>query len=185
MTEPQAPYTTKEPDKILSVYNAVIVLKDASCNPAALFDADGSADRFAWMNAIQRGYVEIQRVFEIEDTPANGHMDPAALLSYKVTGTPKVVAAPPPPDPDPSLSVRLAECEDAICGLYAADEELSARVDAAGRQHAVLVERVMDNGSVKTLRELVHNLDARLHALEDAAGRESCRDCVWVERSGE
>ena len=113
MTQPQAPYTTKEPDKILSVYNAVIVLKDASCNPAALFNPDGAADRFAWMNAIQRGYVEIQRVFEIEDTPANGHMDPAALLAYKVIGKPADIAPEPKDDaPTPgSLLGRPATVE--------------------------------------------------------------------------
>lgn len=94
MTEPQAPYTTtNHKPPTIATYHAVIALADASCNPAALFAADGSADRFAWMNAIQRGYIEIERVFEITDVPADGDMDPAKLLAYKVVGTPTADAA--------------------------------------------------------------------------------------------
>lgn len=59
---------------------------------------------------------------------------------------------------------------DAVCDLKAADEEMAARLDAANQQHAALVARVMGMGDVAALMELVHNIDARLRALE-VAGR--------------
>lgn len=110
------------------------------------------ADRFAWIDALQRGHIEVIAVNEQPPLLADD------LDIFDVHA--------PQPSRLTELELEQERLGDAICNLQGDRDELSARIDAAGRQHAALCERVMD-------------LSARVAQLGQ------CRDCVWATREGE
>lgn len=127
---------------------------------SALSDSWGLAD------ALHRRYLEI-----VPNAPAD---EP---LPFRANGLLAPVAQPVPDGYGYAESAILERIQDdeseldrmgeMVTDMQLAVTELTARVDALNQMQAATTARLMGIGDVKALAELVHNIDGRLHALEE------------------
>lgn len=126
----------------MTTYYAIIEVNEPTCAP------DRLADKYQWMNALHYGHIEIARAFKIAE-PSD--VDPAALLAYKVIGTPATIDPPTEADaPTPgSLVGRVCRLEGdgARLGDMVADVQLTLeghayRLDAHDRQLSDIANRL-------------------------------------------
>jgi len=165
---------------MIATYHVIIEVKEPGYEPSTL------TDRHAWADAIHRGYIVIRHTFADLDASApattnnsvapagpldpGGPLDPAALLAYKVIGTPATIApqpvgedartVPPADTPAPtpsSLLGRLATVERRLDDIAPAVRQ--SDIHAPRPSRLTVLEIDQDH-----LQDTVYDIEASLSA---------------------